>query len=283
MDSLSTTEFSLEDTLNCGQSFSWIKEGRGYVNADVGQVVYIEQRGREIFYEASQDNDIDLKTLLGLRDPIDKIKTELARDGIMRESIEFAPGLRIVRDPFFSCLISFICSIWKNIPAIQLSMKRIRETWGPQYRFRGNTYFGMPGPDVLARSTITELRGLGLGFRAKYIKRTSEAITEGHATHESLKGQTYEEARSELKTLHGVGDKVADCVCLFSLGFLEAFPIDVWIERVIQEHYGIFTASGKTYARKSAAARAHFGRFAGYAQEYLFHYTRSRGRTPCPT
>jgi N-glycosylase/DNA lyase len=80
--------------------------------------------------------------------------------------------------------------------------------------------------------------------------------------------------------MHGVGNKVADCICLFSLGFLEAFPIDVWIERVINEHYPIFSSIGKTYKRKSEAARLHFGRYAGYAQEFLFHYTRTQKGSP---
>jgi N-glycosylase/DNA lyase len=283
MYSLNVKDFSLADTLGCGQSFSWVKAGNGYVNADLGQVVYVEQRGRQLLFETSADRDVDIRSLLGLKDPISRIKAELARDDIMRESIAFAPGLRIVRDPFFSCLISFICSIWKNIPAIQLSMERIRKHWGPEYSFRGSTYHGMPRPETLAEATVHELRELGLGFRAKYIKKTAEAVAEGSVDPESLKNSTYEEARQTLKSLHGVGDKVADCVCLFSLGQLEAFPIDVWIERVIEQHYGIFSHTGKSYSKKSAAARAYFGRYAGYAQEYLFHHARSRGRNPCPS
>ena len=283
MNSLNVKDFSLTDTLGCGQSFSWVKAGNGYVNADLGQVVYVEQRGRQLLFETSADRDLDIRSLLGLKDPISRIKAELARDDIMRESIAFAPGLRIVRDPFFSCLISFICSIWKNIPAIHLSMERIRRHWGPEYSFRGSTYHGMPRPEALAEATVHELRELGLGFRAKYIKKTAEAVAEGFVDPESLRNSTYEEARKTLKSLHGVGDKVADCVCLFSLGQLEAFPIDVWIERVIEQHYGIFSHTGKSYSKKSAAARAYFGRYAGYAQEYLFHNARSRGRNPCPS
>jgi N-glycosylase/DNA lyase len=283
MNTLNVKEFSLADTLGCGQSFSWAKEGNGYVNADLGQVVYIEQRGQRLLFETSMDCDVDIQSLLGLNDPINRIRSNLARDDIMRQSMAFAPGLRIVRDPFFSCLISFICSIWKNIPAIQLSMDRIRRQWGPEYSFRGMTYYGMPSPEAFAEASIEELRELGLGFRAKYIKKTAEAIATGFIDTDALQDLTYEEARRELKSLHGVGDKVADCVCLFSLGRLEAFPIDIWIERVIEQHYGIFAHTGNSYSRKSAAARAYFGEYAGYAQEYLYHYARSRGRNPCPS
>lgn len=225
---------------------------------------------------------VDLVSLLGLNHPIERIKNDLPTDEIMKQSIAFAPGLRVVRDPFFPCLISFVCSIWKNIPAIRLSLDRIRRKWGPAYRFREREYYGMPSPEVLAKATVDDFRELGLGFRAGYIKRTAEAIVAREMDINMLRGMSYEETRTKLKSLHGVGDKVADCVCLFSLGFLESFPIDVWIERVIRNHYAIFGKSGKTYARKSDAARAYFGRYAGYAQEYLFHYARSHGQVSCP-
>ncbi len=113
-----------------------------------------------------------------------------------------------------------------------------------------------------------------------FVLRSTEAILEGDFVPDRLVKLGYEDAHKTLKSLHGVGDKVADCVCLFSLGFLEAFPIDVWIERVIQEHYGIFTATGKSYAKKSEAARTYFGKYAGYAQEYLYYFTRTKGKKP---
>jgi N-glycosylase/DNA lyase len=283
MNSLKTKSFSLSDTLGCGQSFCWTKEGKGYVTADLGQVVYVEQEGDQLRFETSAGLPVDLTSLLGLNHPIESIKRELATDDIMKESMAFAPGLRIVCDPFFTCLISFICSIWKNIPAIRLSMDKIRREWGPTYTYMGREYHGMPGPEVLSEATIKQLRGLGLGFRAKYIQKTAEAVVERRVNADALRGMTFDEARADLKTLYGVGDKVADCVCLFSLGFLEAFPIDVWIERVIRDHYGIFAESGRAYAKKSKAARAYFGPYAGYAQEYLFHYARSRGEASCPS
>ncbi len=127
--------------------------------------------------------------------------------------------------------------------------------------------------------TVSELESLKLAWRAKFIARSTEALLAGEVDPEVMTKMRYEEAHHTLKTLHGVGDKVADCVCLFSLGFLEAFPIDVWIERVIQQQYGIFTSTGKSYARKGQAARDYFGQYAGYAQEYLYYYTRTTQRT----
>ena len=119
-----------------------------------------------------------------------------------------------------------------------------------------------------------------LGWRASFIAKAAASILSGDVDEVELSESTYEEAHTSLKALHGVGDKVADCVCLFSLGFLEAFPIDLWIERVIQEHYDIFATSGNSYSRKSEAARKYFGRYAGYAQEYLYNYARLKNSRP---
>ncbi|MGQ4912208.1 MAG: DNA-3-methyladenine glycosylase family protein [Candidatus Thorarchaeota archaeon] len=275
MKRLAVEGFSLDDTLSCGQSFCWTREGRGYVNADLGQVVYVEQVGDELRYETSS-HPVQIRRLLGLEDPIDEIVSEIGRDDVMKKSIAHAPGLRIVRDSFYPCLISFICSIWKNIPAIQAITQRIREMWGPSYEFRGKTYFGMPTPDVLGEVAVDDLKAIGLAWRAEFIHRSTRAILDGQVEEDALREAPYEDAHRVLTSLHGVGNKVADCVLLFSLGHLDAFPIDVWIERVIQKHYGIFTEAGKTYAKKSRAARDYFGRYAGYAQEFLYYYFRTQ-------
>ena len=273
MKRLGAKHFSLADTLECGQTFCWVKEGEGYINADIGQVVYVEQRGDCLFYESSESS-VDLASMFRLKDPLDQIHHEIIRDGIMRKSIDFAPNLRVINDPFFPCLVSFLCSVWKNVPAIQGMTNAIREKWGPTYEFRGKVYHGMPSPEQLSRASSNDLRQVGLAWRGDFIVRSTKAIVSGRVTEEILRSMEYLEAHRLLRTLYGVGNKVADCVSLFSLGFLEAFPIDVWIERVIQEHYGVFTTTGKSYSKKAEAARQYFGRYAGYAQEYLYHYTR---------
>ncbi len=280
MKSINAERFSLIDTIECGQTFNWIREGEGYINAELGQVIYVEQQNNTLFYETSMSDSVSLREMFRLDDPLDEIQREIVRDGVMRQSIEFAPNLRIIRDPFFPCLISFICSSCKNIPAIHRMMANIRRKFGKEYDFRGKTFFGFPTPEQLSEASIKDLERLELGYRAKYVRSTTESIVSGMISEKDLRKMTYSEAHRTLKSLHGVGDKVADCVCLFSLGFLEAFPIDIWIERVIKEHYDIFTETGKGYARKSAAARKYFGRYGGYAQEYLYNFSRSQGRFP---
>jgi N-glycosylase/DNA lyase len=277
--SVPAADFDLTDTLECGQTFCWSKEGDGYVNADIGQVVYVVQKGNALQYETSAD-DIGIGTLLGLGDPIHEIQQEIAKDELMNKSITFAPGIRIARDPFYPCLVSFLCSIRNSIPNIHRMVQRIRDRYGPSYQFRGHEYRGFPTPEQLSRVTVDELKTLGLDWRAEFIARSTSSILAGDIKPEELVKMEYEEAHEELKGLYGVGDKVSDCVCLFSLGFLEAFPIDVWIERVIEEQYGLFTKVGKSYGKKSRAARDYFGRYAGYAQEYLYYYTRTGGKKP---
>ncbi|MHA2145561.1 MAG: DNA-3-methyladenine glycosylase family protein [Candidatus Thorarchaeota archaeon] len=273
MRTLEVERFSLKDTLECGQTFCWIKEGKGYINADIGQVVYVEQRGNTLHYETSHV-DVDLQKMFRLHDPLEEIQQEISRDGIMRASIEFAPELRIIGDPFYPTLVSFLCSVWKNIPAIRGMTNSIRREWGPSYELRGSRYYGMPTPQELSIASVKDLKKLGLAWRADFISKSTEAIIQGEVSETSLREMKYVDAHREVKKLHGVGNKVADCMCLFSLGFLEAFPIDVWIERVIQEHYDVFSETGKSYMRKSEAARMYFGKYAGYAQEYLYHYSR---------
>ncbi|MGY5859592.1 MAG: hypothetical protein RTU63_09490 [Candidatus Thorarchaeota archaeon] len=279
MKTLTIDRFSLLDTIECGQTFTWTREGLGYVNSDLGQVIYVEQKGSELLYDTSS-HSVDLSKLFRLDDLLYKIQSELTGEGIMEESIAFAPGLRIVRDPLVPCLMSFISSIQKNIPAIHKLMNSIREKWGPSYEFREKTYYGFPSLEELSSASVSDFERLNAGYRSKFFVKTIESMLEGEVTEEQLRTLDYSEAHRTLKTLHGVGDKVADCVCLFSLGFLEAFPIDVWIEKVIQSHYPIFEKEGKTYQKKSAAARNYFGQYAGYAQEYLFYYSRCNGVRP---
>ncbi len=274
MKYLRVKDFNLKTTLDCGQTFSWTREDEGYVNADIGQVVYVEQCKDRLYYETST-GAVDLRKILRLDDPIEEINSELLKDDFMSQCINYSQGLRIVSDSFYTCLVSFLISSWSNIPRIKKHMSDIREIYGPKYELREKNYHGMPAPEVLSGVSIAELKRLGLAWRSEFIVESTKAILDGEVSEESLGELEYEEAHKKLQSLHGVGAKVADCVSLFALGFLEAFPIDVWIDRVIQEHYGIFTATGKSYFRKSKAAREYFGQYAGYAQEYIYHYTRN--------
>ena len=160
--------------------------------------------------------------------------------------------------------------------------------FGARVTMEGRPFHAFPRPEDLAEADPRELRKCGLGFRAEYISEISRLVAEGEFDPEGLRGVGYEEARRRLTSLPGVGPKVADCVLLFSLDRLEAFPVDVWVRRIVLESYPdhfeqpfihkVLNRKSITpgeYQKIGSFARRNFGRYAGYAQEYLYHYKRS--------
>ena len=152
-------------------------------------------------------------------------------------------------------------------------VRSLSAAYGPALEHGGRTYHGFPSPDRIAAVPEAELRSLGLGYRAPYVRETAAMVAEGELTEDDLP-DGYEAARSALTEFVGVGEKVADCVCLFSLGHLEAVPLDTWIRSAIEDHYP--ECDRGSYAETSRAIRERFGPYAGYAQTYVFHHLRHR-------
>ncbi len=149
--------------------------------------------------------------------------------------------------------------------------RAIAEKFGTPVQFDGETYYAFPTPNELATASESALRDLKLGYRAPYVKETAERAVDVHP--QSLSDLSYEDAHAELKKYMGVGDKVADCTQLFSLGHISAFPIDTWIETALEEQFPELIRD--TYSATARAAREFFGEYTGYAQAYLFALTRS--------
>ena len=184
--------------------------------------------------------------------------------------------MRLTRDPVFPCLISFICSAQMRVARIHGMQRRLRETYGDAVELDGEAYRAFPTPEQLAARSEEELRDLSLGYRAPYVQRTAAMVASGEADPLAAADLPYEEARESLTRFVGVGDKVADCVLLFSLGFLEAVPLDTWIRTTIEEYYP--DCERGNYAETSRAIRDRFGgEYAGYAQTYVFYYLRAGG------
>ena len=224
----------------------------------------------------------------GLNDTLENIRRLTARDEYARKAYQTFWGLRIIRQDPWECLISYICATYKSIAAIRHMLNNLSEKFGEKVAFEKNDYYTFPLPQKLSNATITELRDCGLGYRAKYVSETSKKIQQETFDLESLKKLSYKQAKEELLTLPGVGPKVADCILLFSQEKLEAFPVDVWIKRIMLKHYAQYfpesfiqkasnqgSPSLKSYETINAFGRNYFGKYAGYAQEYLFHYERT--------
>ena len=166
---------------------------------------------------------------------------------------------------------------------------KLSKQFGNKIAFENYDFYTFPEPSALANATLKELGICKLGFRAKRIRETARIVNCNRFNFEALKKFDYETAKDKLLQLPGVGNKVADCVLLFSLEKLEAFPVDVWMKRIVQKHYANHfdasfikriaekkSLSSKAYNSIGLFARSYFGKYAGYAQEYLFHFVRSK-------
>jgi len=282
---LDVVPFNLDVTLCCGQVFRWDKKGDWWYGVVGNQAFKVRQTGAELEF-AGADETLIVR-YFGLDDDLQKISASIGRDEHIRKALTAFWGLRLIRQEPWECLISYICATYKNIPAIRHMLLNLTRKFGEKTVFDGCPFFTFPTPEMLACASAESLATCGLGYRAKYVHATSKRIFENDFELESLRQLPYMQAKKQLCSLAGVGPKVADCVLLFSLGKTEAFPVDRWVERVILNHYAkqlppelahkLSRREGLTnseYAKLNAFGRKYFGKYAGYAQEYLYHYER---------
>lgn len=288
----SCAPFDLEATVCCGQAFRWEKLRDWWYGVVGEQVLKIRQDADRLEFEnASADS---VKYYFGLQDDLPKILTRINRDKHIEEAINRFKGLRILHQDPWECLISYICATYKSVPAIKSMVKNLSRKFGNEITVDGYAFHTFPTPGKLAQATTSELVGSGLGYRTRYVAETARIVKRTGFDFEHLKLATYEEAKKELLAFLGVGFKVADCVMLFSLNKLEAFPVDVWMKRVILKYYAKHfpnwfaqkisarkSPSNSEYREMNLFGREYFGEYAGYAQEYLYHYERMCVKSKC--
>jgi N-glycosylase/DNA lyase len=264
-------DFDLALTLDSGQTFHWEKAGPGFVGAIGERAVYVEQRGTRLFVSPG---DAPLcARYFALDHPLGEICASFPNDPAMQSAAAFCRGLRIMRQPRWECLATFITSSMKQVAHIRQISRALRERFGESRSLGGETVWTFPTPAQLARASEDELRDCALGYRAKNLLATARRISAGEVDLEVLSEMPDDELRAHLCALPGVGPKVANCVMLFAYERLRAFPIDVWVERVLREKY--FPRQRRLTARKLQEFSAeYFGEHGGYAQQYLFHHAR---------
>jgi len=276
---------NLDVTLCCGQVFRWNKKGDWWYGVADDKAFKVRQINSELEF-ANADTKF-VENYFGLDDNLKKISANIGRDEHIGKALRKFWGLRIIRQDPWECLISYICATYKNIPAIKHMLLNLSSRYGEKILLDGMEFSTFPKPEKLAKAPVEDLLDCGLGYRAKYVQVTSKRIFENDFELESLRKLPYTQAKKQISTFAGVGPKVADCVLLFSLGKTEAFPVDRWVERVILNHYveklppelahklqkreGLTNAN---YAKLNVFGREYFGEYAGYAQEYLYHYER---------
>ena len=291
--SLGSRAFSLEHTLACGQVFRW-RRVDGWWYGVVGEdVVRVRQERGRLLFGATGGGGADLiERYFRLDDDLPSILASIGKDDGIGEAIRASHGLRIIRQRPWECLVSYVCSANASIRKISAVLDELSRRFGKKVvldRYVGHTF---PSPETLARADLARLGGCGFRFgmgQAMDVKEIARRVSEGELDLEGLRGLGYEGAAEALRSLPGVGRKVADCVLLFSLDRLVAFPVDVWVKRAVLTLYGDrfersfverakrrSSVSAKEYDAISAFGREYFGSYAGYAQEYLFYWARRR-------
>lgn len=268
--------FSLSDTLKSGQLFHWeamtFQGIDGYAGCigDVGPCWIGQTSGNRVVTLAGREAVV--ARYFGLDQPMAEIQASFpADDPVLRAAIDYCPGIRVARQPVWECLATFITSSLKQVTHIRSISMTLRQRYGQRHELAGREFFAYPEPAALAAAGEQNLRQCALGYRAKSLALAGEAIASGRVNLAEIENVAVaHEARAALMELHGVGEKIANCALLFSCGQWGAFPIDVWIERILREHY----RKRLKGAKLQAWAEDYFGPNAGYAQQYLFHFAR---------
>ena len=272
--------FDLAATLESGQVFRWRRVDSGWYVGVVGRhPVALSQVEGGLLYSCERGTEEAVKRALydyfRLDEDLLAIYREVSDDQRVAEAISRYRGLRLLRQEPWECLVSFVCSSVSNIPRISRTLEAMAQRYGRAVSLAGHTLYAFPTPEELARLLESDLRELGLGFRAKYVAEIAPALAAGRVDLAALRQASYEEAKAELMLLPGIGGKVADCVLVFSLDKLEGFPVDRWVRRCLKEWY--FQGGTISDAALLSWAQGRWGRHAGYVQQYLFHDRRLTG------
>jgi N-glycosylase/DNA lyase len=289
--------FDLDYTLESGQTFRWERRGEWWVGVVSSGVLKVKQDGDALYCMAS-DSALDsnfLRRYFRLGEDTKGALTSIMKDPAITEAVQKFYGLNLIRQDPWECLVSFVLATNANIPRISKMVSNLCSNFGQELSFEGLEYHLFPTQEVLADSTTRELERCGLGYRAPFVKKVAKAVYDQDVQLTELLMLDYLPAKELLmkellgkKVLKGVGPKVADCVLLFSCDKNEAFPIDVWVARIISKIYPAllgpkltksFSGEGglsqSAYDQAGDIMRGYFGKNAGLAQQYLFTYARA--------
>jgi len=272
--------YDLDLTLQSGQVFRWIPVQDGWEGVVGSRWVRLHSSPEDIQAETAVPTAqwSWLTDYLQTPADLDRILATFPSDQPMQASVAACRGLRLLRQDPWECLASFLLSSCKQIVQIQQMIAILCQRYGTPIPVPPGhaPAFAFPSPQQLARRTEGELRACKLGWRARFLLETSRVMSGRESELPALLAQPLEQARHALRRLPGVGPKIADCVLLFAGGFPEAFPVDVWVERALRQLY--FPKQRPTALQLRQFTRDYFGPYAGYAQQYLFHYVRTQAK-----
>ena len=264
----------IDNSINSGQVFLWKKIKKNWYGIDGQNILKINQGGK---IESIQNTKTDF---FRKNDDIQKIIKSISKDKTVKKAIRQYEGLRLFNQDPFQCMISFIISSNSNIQKIKNSLEKISKKFGTKLVVQNEEFYLFPRPEKIAKASINEIKTCGVGYRAPFIKEAAKMVTSKKINFEYLKNSDYNETKRNLRLIPGVGNKVADCIMLFSLNKLDAFPLDTWMIKILEKYYSnefhieTKTITEKQYEILHKKIVDYFGQYCGYAQQFLFKMER---------
>ena len=265
---------NIDNSINSGQVFLWEKNGTDWYGINGQDILKINKNGVIKSILNSKTN------FFKKNDNMQEIIKSISKDETVKKSVKQYEGLRIFKQDPFQCMISFIISSNSNIQKIKNSLEKISKKFGKKVKIQNKEFFLFPKPEKLANASIEEIKKCGVGYRAPFIKQASKMIVLKKINFKYLEKCDYQEAKKNICVIPGVGNKVADCILLFSLNKLEAFPLDTWMIKILEKYYSNqFNIETKTITEKQYQILHekivnYFGPYCGYAQQFLFKMER---------
>jgi len=265
---------NIDNSINSGQVFLWGKNGNDWYGINGQDILKINKNGIIKSLLNSKTN------FFRKNDNMQEIIKSISKDEIVKKSVKQYVGLRIFKQDPFQCMISFIISSNSNIQKIKSSLEKISKKFGTKVKIQNKEFFLFPKPEKLANASIEEIKKCGVGYRAPFIKQASKMIVLKKINFKYLEKCDYQEAKKKICVIPGIGNKVADCILLFSLNKLEAFPLDTWMIKILEKYYSNqFNIETKTITEKQYQILHekivnYFGPYCGYAQQFLFKMER---------
>lgn len=271
-------EFNTTHIFDCGQAFRWNKEGDGsYTGVVKDKVINVKQDESSVIFDnvSMEDYEGIIKDYFDLSTDYAEIKRRVNTDEIMNTAIEFGHGIRILNQDEWETMISFMISANNRIPMIKKVIENLSAVFGNYIcSYRGKDYYSFPTAEKLSVAPVDKILECKAGFRAPRIKEAAQRFLKEEDIIYNIKNTSYSEGLNYLKTYNGIGDKVANCILLFSMKQFDTFPVDVWVRRVMQT---LYVDKNTKDADIQKFAENKFGKLSGYAQQYLFYYARENG------
>ena len=235
---------NVENTIQSGQVFLWQKTDDFWYGVNGQNILKVDNLGK---IKSLKKNKSDF---FRNNDDLEKIIKIISKDTTTKKAIKNYLGLRLMDQDPFQCMISFIVSSNSNIQKIKICLEKLSERFGEKIEYDKKDFFVFPKPEKLANASINEIMKCGTGYRSKFIKSAAKMVDKDKIDFKELRKNSYAQTKEEICKIPGIGNKVADCIMLFSLNKLEAFPLDRWMIRILEKYYSNFHLETKTITEK---------------------------------